>query len=158
MSTPVDNVNNNSNFVRVKWKTAIREVLFSASVEVEEGSLVYPNPSAAWQYTKADSTAWWNFWVVKKTIASTDSDYASTKLVPVEFPTSNDVEWKFTVWAWTFTQADEGKYVDLHNEKSVAVDTTSKLQFFITKYISSTVWNGILAWNLASWQQLPATS
>ena len=57
MSTPTDNVNNTGNFVRVKWKTQIREVLFSASVAAEEGGLVYPNWSAAGQYTVADATA-----------------------------------------------------------------------------------------------------
>jgi len=57
MANPTDSVNNVQNFERAKGVTEIVEVLFSASVAVEEGSLVYPNPSAAGQYTKADATA-----------------------------------------------------------------------------------------------------
>lgn len=158
MANPSDKTNDVSNFTLAKWDTEIVEVLFSASVAVEEWSLVYPNPSTAGQYTKADSTAWNNFWVIRQTIASTDSDYASTKTVKVEVPRGNNVEWYFTVWAWTFTQADEGKYADLNDEKTIAVDTSSKKQVFITKYISSTKGKCVLAGNLGSWQALPATT
>ena len=158
MANPIDTTNNTSNFVRLQGVTSTKEVLFSASVAVEEGSLVYPNPAQAGQYTKADSTAGWHFAVIKKTIASTDSDFASTKLVEVEVPRDNGVEFKFTVWAWTFTQADEGKYADLTDEKSVAVDTSTKKQVFITKFISSTEWRCTLAWNLWAGEALPTTS
>jgi len=34
--------------------------------------------------------------VIRQTIASTDSDYASTKLVKVEFPIEPSVEFEFT--------------------------------------------------------------
>jgi len=158
MANPTDSVNNVQNFERAKGVTEIVEVLFSASVAVEEGSLVYPNPSAAGQYTKADATAGWNFGVIRQTIASTDDDYASTKTVKVEVPRENNVEWFFTVWSGTFTQADEGKLVDLADEKSVAVDGTTAPTFWITKYISATRWKGILAWNLGSGPALPATT
>jgi len=47
MANPTDVVNHNENFVRVKGKTQIIDVLFSASVAAEEGSIVYPNPGAA---------------------------------------------------------------------------------------------------------------
>jgi len=57
MANPSESVNNTGNFVRVRGKTEIIEVLFSASVAAEEGALVYPNPSAAGQYTVADATA-----------------------------------------------------------------------------------------------------
>ena len=158
MTNPVDKVNNVQNFERAKGKTEVIQVLFSASVAVEEGSLVYPNPAAAGQYTKADATAGWNFGVIRQTIAATDSNYASTKTVSIEVPRDNNVEFYFTVWAGTFTQADEGKYVDLNNEKTIAVDTSAKKVFFITKYVSATRGKGILAWNLGSWEALPVTS
>ena len=158
MANPTDKVNDVSNFVRAKGKTEIIEVLFSASVAAEEGSLVYPNPSAAGQFTKADATAGNAFGVIRQTIASTDSDYASTKLVKVEVPRENNVEWYFTVGAGTFTQADEWKLCDLNSEKDVAVDTQSKLVIYISKYISSTRGKCILAGNLWAWVSLPATS
>lgn len=158
MSNPIDKINDNSNFVRTKGKTELIEVLFSASVAAEEGSIVYPNPWQAGQYTVADSTAWNNFGVIRQTIAATDLDYASTKKVLIEVPRENNVEWKFTVGSGTFTQADEWKYADLVDEKSVAVDTQSKLVVFITKYVSATEWRCIFAGNLGSGLWLPATS
>ena len=158
MTNPTDNVNDVTNFVRAKGETEIIEVLFSASIVAAEWALVYPNPSAAGQYTIADATAGWNFGVIRQAIAATDSDYASTKRVKVEVPRWNNVEWFFTVWSGTFTQADEGKLVDLANSVSVAVDWTTAPTFWITKYISATRWKGILGWNLGSGPALPATT
>ena len=57
MSNPVDNINNNSNFLRLNGKTKNREVKFKASLAAAEGSLVYPNPSTPGEYTIVDSTA-----------------------------------------------------------------------------------------------------
>lgn len=133
-----DKRNNVSNFVRRAGKTKIVLKKLTASIAVEEWSLVYPDPGNAWQITKADATAGNFFWVIKQTIATTDDDYASTKMVAVEVPIESWVEWDFTVWSGTFTAADIDKYADLVNEKSVAVDTTSKKSVYITKYLTST--------------------
>lgn len=133
-----DKRNNVSNFTSKVWKTKIVYKTLTASIAVEEGSLVYPDPGNAGQVTKADSTAGNFFGVIRQTIASTDDDYTSTKQVAVEVPTEQGVEWDFTVWAGTFTSADVDKYADLNDEKSVAVDTSTKKQVYITKYISAT--------------------
>lgn len=156
MTNPVDKINNTSNFVRVKGKTEIIEVLFSASVAAEEGSIVYPNPGAAGQYTKADSTAGNNFGVLCQTIAATDSDYASTKLVKIEVPRENNVEWEWTATA--LLQTDEGTYVDLSDEVTVNDGASSKKVIFVKKYISATRWRFIFAWNLGSGIALAATT
>jgi len=144
MSNPIDTVNNNQNFVRVKGKTEIREVLFSASVAAEEWGLVYPNPSAAGQYTVADATAGGNMGVIRQTIASTDDDYASTKLVKVEFPIEPTVEWEFTA-GWALAQTHEWTYIDLTDYKTADETASSKDVILVTKYISTTRWRGILA-------------
>lgn len=144
MSTPTDNVNNTGNFVRVKWKTQIREVLFSASVAAEEGGLVYPNPSAAGQYTVADATAGGNMGVIRQTIAATDDDYASTKLVKVEFPIETNVEWEFTA-GWALAQTHEWTYIDLTDYVTANEAASTKDVILVTKYISATKGQGILA-------------
>lgn len=158
MANPTDKVNHNENFVRVKGKTKMVEKIFTASVAAEEWSLVYPDPSNPWQVTIADATAGNAFGVIRQTIASTDTDYASTKTVQVEVPAEPWVEWEFTVWSGTFTAADVDKYCDLVDGVSVAVDTQSKNVIYITGYISSTRWKCILAGNLPSWIALAATS
>ena len=146
--------NNTQNFVKAKGKTKFVKVLMTASVAAEEGSLMYPDPSNAGQYTVADATAGNFFGVIRQTIATTDDDYASTKLVSVEIPVENNVEWFFTVGSGTFTAADVGKIVDLADEKSLAVDSTSKLVARITQYISSTRGKCVIFDNVA----LPATT
>jgi len=158
MANPTEKVNDVSNFVRVKGKTEMVEVTLTASVAIAEWGIVYPDPSNAGQYTKADTTAWNNFGVIRQTIAATDSDYASTKKVLIEVPRDNNVEWEFTVGSWTFTAADEGKYADILTEVTIAVDVQTKSQVFITKYLSATRGKLIFAWNLGSWMALPVTS
>lgn len=157
MATPTDSVNNTQNFVRVKWKTEIREVLFSASVAAEEWGLVYPNPSAAGQYTVADATAWGNMGVIRQTIASTDSDYASTKLVKVEFPVEQNVEWEFTA-GWALAQTHEWTYIDLTDYVTANEAASTKDVIFVTKYISTTRGRGILAGNIWAGQWMNATT
>lgn len=150
MSNPIDTVNNNQNFVKVRGETIIREVLFSASVAAEEWGLVYPNPSAAGQYTVADATAGGNMGVIRQTIASTDDDYASTKLVKVEFPTEATVEWEFTA-GWALAQTHEWTYIDLTDYKTADETASSKDVILVTKYISTTRWRGILAGAWLQW-------
>jgi len=156
MANPTDNVNNVQNFVRVKGKTEIIQVLFSATVATAEWAFVYPNPSAAGQYTIADATAWGNFGVIRQTIATTDSDYDSTKLVSVEVPTENNVEWLWTATA--LAQTDEWTYVDISDSVTVNDAASSKKVIFVKKYISATRWKFILAWNVGSGLALAATT
>ena len=157
MSNPTDNVNNVSNFVRVKGKTETIEVLFSASVAAEEGALVYPNPAAAGQYTIADATAGGNFGVIKQTIAATDSDYASTKLVKIEVPRENNVEWLGTA-AGALAQTHEWTYVDLTDSITINEAASAKKVIFVKKFVSATRGKFILAWNLGSGTAMPATT
>lgn len=158
MANPSDKTNHNENFVRAKGRTATKTVKMTASVAAEEGSILYPDPGNAGQYTIADSTAGGEFVVLRKTIASTDSDYASTKNVVVEYPVDWGVEWYFSVGAGTFTAADIGAYADLNDGVSVAVDTASKKHVLITGYISATRGKCTLAGNVGSGLALPATT
>lgn len=157
MANPSDSTNNTRNFVRVKGKTEIIEVLFSASVAAAEGAIVYPNPGAAGQYTVADSTAGNNFGVIRQTIAATDSDYASTKIVKIEVPRENNVEWEGTAGG-ALAQTHEGTYVDLTDSVTVNEGASSKKVIFVKKYISATRGRFIFAGNLGSGIALAATS
>ena len=157
LTNPTDKANSVAYFTRYAGKTKMGEVILTASVAATDGSLLYPDPSNPGQYTVADSTAGGNFVVIRQTIASTDSNYASAKTVSVEIPSESDVEWKFLVGSGTFTAADVGKYCDLVDEKSVAVDTQSKNVLFITKYISATQGVCKFAGNLTGYA-LPATT
>lgn len=158
MSNPTDSVNNTRYFTRSKGKTKIITGTFTASVAAVEGAIVYPDPGNAGQWTKADSTAGEQFGVLRQTIASTDSDYASTKTVQIEVPAEPGVEWNFTVGSGTFTAADVNKYVDLVDEVTVAVDTTSKKQLYVSGYVSSTRGTCIFAGNVPAGLALPATT
>jgi len=156
MANPTDKVNNTQNFVRVKGKTEVKEVLFAASVAAEEGAIVYPDPGNAGQFTIADATAGNNFGVIKQTIATTDSDYASTKLVKIEFPRDN-----WVVWEWNATalaQTDEWTYVDLTDSVTVNDGASSKKVIYVEKYISATRGQFIFAGNLGAGLSLAATS
>jgi hypothetical protein len=156
-TNPTDKPNSVKYFTRASGKTKMGEVILTASVAATEGSILYPDPSNAGQYTIADSTAGGNFVVLRQTVASTDSNYASAKTVSVEIPVEANVEWNFLVGSGTFTAADVGKYCDLVDEKSVAVDTQSKNVIFITDYISSTQGRCILSGNVTGFA-LPATT
>lgn len=158
MTNPVDKVNHVENFVRVKGRTKMIEGVFTASVAAEEGAIVYPDPGNAGQWTIADSTAGNAFGVIRQTIASTDSDYASTKTVQIEVPDEPAVEWEGTIGSGTFTAADVNKYCDLVDGVSVAVDTQSKNVVFVAGYVSATRGRFIFAGNLPAGLAMAATT
>lgn len=82
--------------------------------------------------------------VNRKTIASTDSDYTSTTLIPIEVPVELNVEWEFEADAG-LTSTDLGLYRDLIDENTVdGDDNASGKQIVVTKFISATKGWGIL--------------
>lgn len=149
---------NVKNFDYVSGRVSTRSVPFVASVAAQMGSVVYPDPGNAGYYTIADSTAGDNFGIIQQTIATTDDDYASTKNVTVEFPSYQNTVYRFTRGSGTLTSADVGKYVDLYDEKSLAVDTTSKNVFLITGVIDADHGYGVFAGNVGAGRALPATT
>ncbi len=156
-TNPIQPTNNTQNFVLIKGKTRLVKVILTASVAAEEGSVLYPDPVTAGQYTIGDATAGDKFVVIRQTIASTDDDFASTKEVLVEEPMEASVEWEFTVTG-TFTAADVAKYVDLSDEKTVNVDASAKKVVFITAFINSTRGRGSFSGNTAAGLAMAVTS
>jgi len=75
--------------------------------------------------------------VIRHSIAATDSDYATARLVEVEVPVENNVLWEADVTA-TLVVADRGLYCDLTDNLTVnrAASTYDVVQ--VVKYISTT--------------------
>lgn len=76
--------------------------------------------------------------VCLKTIASTDSDYASNTLIPIEVPVEKAVEWIVPVETGTATAALVGTQCDLNDSLGVNVNGTSHNPVYITQFISAT--------------------
>ncbi len=75
--------------------------------------------------------------VIKKTIASTDADYAATTPVPVEVPVESFVEWRVEA-AGTAVATDVGKYIDLTDANTANRAASTNDPLLVTKFISAT--------------------
>lgn len=81
--------------------------------------------------------------VLCKAIASTDSDYATARLVAVEVPVENNVEWEFAVTSG-LVAADRGLYCDLTDSVTVNRGGSTYDVVQITHVLSTTKGQGIL--------------
>lgn len=104
-------------FVRDSGKTKIIYLPVTTSTAIAAGALV------AWSsgllIAATSSTAGFSIaGVLRKTIAATDSDYATARLVPVEVNAEENVVWKADVTA-TLVAADLGLYCDLTDASTI---------------------------------------
>lgn len=77
--------------------------------------------------------------LIKATIVSTDSDFASTTRVPVEVGTY-DTEYLITASTTAAGTTNVGEYVDyVESTVSVNVGATSQNDFYVTQIISTTL-------------------
>lgn len=77
--------------------------------------------------------------LIKKTIAATDSDYASTTRVPVEVG-NYDTEYLFTATTTAAAATDVGEYVDyVAATVSVNVGSSAQDDVYVTQFISTTL-------------------
>ena len=82
--------------------------------------------------------------VLRKTIATTDADYADTTDVPVEVPVELNVEWEFEADSG-LTAAMVGLTRDLIDENTVDGDDNSQAdQIVVTRRLSATKGWGII--------------
>ena len=86
---------------------------------------------------KAASTDTFIYGLIQKTVASTDTDYASATLVPVLVGDA-DAEYIFDVSTGTAATTDIGEMIDLDDENSVDVDAYTLGQVRVTGVISTT--------------------
>ena len=62
--------------------------------------------------------------VLRKTIKTTDSDYASAKFVPVQVPVEHYVEWEMDVVTGTLVVGDVGLYCDITTASASTIPST----------------------------------
>lgn len=106
-----------------------------ASVALAVGDLLYPDGSGAVQ--RADATSGEHVGICLKTVASTDSDYASTTKIPVDVIGPDDIV-EADVGTGTLTTAMVGLYRDLTDHAGIDVSATAKNVVFIVGFISAT--------------------
>lgn len=75
--------------------------------------------------------------VIRKTIASTDSDYATARTVPVDVPVERFTEWEATVTA-TLVAGDVLAEVDLTDAGTVNRAASSVKAVRISKFLTTT--------------------
>lgn len=74
---------------------------------------------------------------VKKTVAATDTDYAGTTRIPVEIFGINSV-YLADVSTGSAAQTDVGEYIDVDDQDSVDVGSSSNDDFYVVGVISAT--------------------
>lgn len=127
----------------------------TASTAYAEGSLVSANENAtANVFAATTASSERVLGVVQKTIAATDSDYASETKIPLLV--DEDGIWEATVGTGTADVNDEQGYVDLTDAISVDVTASAIDMFFVQNFVSGTVVQG----NIVRWNQheAPATN
>lgn len=108
-----------------------------ASQAFTAGTLVYVNPDDSGTVIPADATSGRLVGVIKKTVATTDADYASSGvLVPVEVPIEDYVEWLIdTTGAVAADILDE---IDLTDAATADRSASAKDALLVTRVISAT--------------------
>lgn len=131
-------------FIRESGKTKLMYFPKTASTAFDVGDLVYftgtagrvsPHPGGAEEVLGVN----------RKAVASTDSDYASNTLIPIEVPIENYVEWEFLTAS--LVVGDVGLYVDISTTDAGTVDRSTSADdiVLVTKFISATKGHGILS-------------
>lgn len=94
----------------------------------------------------ADETAGGVRGVLGKTIASTDADYASSRVVPVIVPVEKHVVWEADATG-TFAATDIGVEYGISDSGTVDKAETSTVHFLVTEFISASKVRGYLKIN-----------
>lgn len=108
----------------------------AGSTAFTNGALTYWNGSGA--IIPADATSGQHAGIITKTIASTDSDYTSTKVVEVIVPQDDNI-FEVDVSTGTFTTSMIGNTYDLASSTGIDVSAQSKNVVTIVGYKSATI-------------------
>lgn len=103
-------------FTRFKGKTVTRWLPVTTSTTFTKGDIVAWSSGLLIKATTT-SAAKTHVGVIKKTIAATDADYATSRLVPVEVPLDKMVEWRSTGTA--LVASENGLWMDLTSAGAV---------------------------------------
>lgn len=123
-------------FLKFKGKTKTMYLPVTPSTAITKGSIV------SWSSGKliaatSSTTALSHAGVIKKTIATTDADYATDRLVPVEVPLEKNVIWLADVTA-TLAATDVGGEFDLTDALTVNRGASSVDAVICTGFLSTT--------------------
>jgi hypothetical protein len=95
----------------------------------------------------ADETAGGVRGVLGKTIAATDTDYASARLVPIIVPVERHVVWEADASGFTADGSQEGVEYGISGSGTVDYTETSTVHFLVTQVLSATKVRGYLKIN-----------
>jgi len=120
-------------FKRITGEPCIEWYPKKASQAFSNGALVYADGSGAIQ--PADATSGDHIGIIMKDIVSTDDDYASTTMVPVDVAQDGD-EFEVDTDS-TATAALVGTYIDLADSLTADEDASAKDVLLVTRFISA---------------------
>ncbi len=132
-------------FRRYKGKTKFEWIPVTTSTALLKGTLV-EFTSGLIAAADADETAGGVRGVLVKTIAATDADYASTRLVQVEVPVDRHVVWEAD-GTGTFVATDIGAEYGISDSATVDKAETSTVHFLMTQFLSASKIRGYLKIN-----------
>lgn len=114
---------------RIEWykKAASETFSFNDLVTIDSSGFI----------TKATDAAIVPLGLIQRTVAATDSDYASATKVPVLVP-GPDAEFLCDVSTGTAAQTDVGEFIDIDDHNSVDVAASTNDIFFVTRFVSTT--------------------
>lgn len=131
-------------FLRYRGKTVTRWLPVTTSTAFSKGAIVGWSSGLLIPATSS-TAAKTHVGVIKKAIASTDADYATARLVPVEVPLDKMVEWVADVTSG-LVAADIGLWVDLTDSLTINRGASSVDAAQVRGVISTT--KGIVILNL----------
>jgi len=123
-------------FKRYAGRTKVIYLPVTVSTAFTEGAVVSSSAGVLIAAT-ASTTALTHMGIIRKTIASTDSDYATARKVPVEVPVEKNVEWLGDVTSG-LVAADIGLEVDLTNSLNIDRAATAIKVAMVRSVITST--------------------
>lgn len=85
--------------------------------------------------------------VLRHTIASTDTDYATARLVEVEVPVERHVIWECNDLTGTFSASDIGIEYGISDANTLDQTETTAKHFLVTNFISTSLVRGYLKVN-----------
>lgn len=85
--------------------------------------------------------------VIKKTIASTDADYATARNVPVIVPVERHVVWECEDLSGTFSASDIGGEYGLTDQNTLDQTETTAKVFLVTEFVNTSKIRGYLKIN-----------
>ena len=128
-------------FIRKQGKTKVMYFPVAASAgAMAEGSVVALSSGTLILATNT-TPSYYCVGVLRKTVTTADSDYATARLLPVEVPVEKNVVWEADVKVGTLATTSVGLYFDLTTADDGSGVDQSASTFdiaFCTKFLSTT--------------------